>query len=236
MRITRGTALKNLESAVVALPHCFTNITSVSMVTHAGATSDDKSLSWVGVASGFTPAAPAVVDNTIVLRKVGDALTTSGHYATVQFTATSPTFVAGTPPSGCALGSHTFLTAATEGDLWNGNDDASRIFSISGNHPTITIANDTASIAGTVFNDLNGNGTFDALEPPLAGAVISLFADTNTNGVYDVGTDLSAARRPRVAHGSHPGDRPRARSTPRSSPPAPGTSGSAAIRTRSTSM
>src|SRR5207248_584558 len=39
------------------------------------------------------------------------------------------------------------------------------------------------SISGTLFNDLNGNGTRDALEPVLSGWKV--FLDTNKNGVAD---------------------------------------------------
>ena len=40
-----------------------------------------------------------------------------------------------------------------------------------------------ASITGTVFNDLNGNGKLDANEPGIANEQV--FADLNNNGVYD---------------------------------------------------
>ncbi len=41
----------------------------------------------------------------------------------------------------------------------------------------------TGSISGTVYNDANGNGIFDARELPLVGVVV--FADLNLNGVLD---------------------------------------------------
>ena len=45
------------------------------------------------------------------------------------------------------------------------------------------------TIAGVVFNDVDNN-TVLASETPLAGAQVALFRDTNTNGTFDLGTDL----------------------------------------------
>ena len=45
------------------------------------------------------------------------------------------------------------------------------------------------TISGVVFQDANGNQTADSGEG-LSGASLSLFRDSNTNGVYDQGTDL----------------------------------------------
>src|SRR5437764_610938 len=42
-----------------------------------------------------------------------------------------------------------------------------------------------SSIAGVVFNDLNGDGTRQATEPPLGG--MKVFLDLNNNGVADAG-------------------------------------------------
>ncbi len=47
------------------------------------------------------------------------------------------------------------------------------------------------SIAGTVVNDLNANGTVDSGEPPVAGA--SVYLDLNNNGKYDAPKTFSAA-------------------------------------------
>lgn len=46
----------------------------------------------------------------------------------------------------------------------------------------------TATITGTIFNDLNGNGVRDAGEPGLIGW--GVFIDNNNNGVFDPGTDV----------------------------------------------
>ena len=47
---------------------------------------------------------------------------------------------------------------------------------ITDSHGLGTIQNDdnNASIAGTVYNDLNGNGSFDVGEPGIAGVTVSL--------------------------------------------------------------
>jgi subtilisin-like proprotein convertase family protein len=42
-----------------------------------------------------------------------------------------------------------------------------------------------ASISGTVYQDNNGNGAYDAGETPMAG--VTVFADSNNNGVLDLG-------------------------------------------------
>ena len=48
----------------------------------------------------------------------------------------------------------------------------------------------TPSISGTVTYDADGDGNLDPGEVGLAGATMSLFKDTNTNGTFQPGTDL----------------------------------------------
>ena len=194
VRITRTGGTKNLESAVIALPHCFTNSVSVPTMVQVGPTSQDKSNQWVGAASGFDHAAPDRVDNVIRLRNIGDALSSSGQYVTVEFKATAPAFVVGPPPTGCAVGTYTFLTAATEGKAYNSNADVSKIFAISGAHPTVVVSANVAPVCvndsgstpedtqlgdSVVCTDANGN--------PLTYSVVS----TTTNGVLTFNTNGS---------------------------------------------
>ncbi len=47
------------------------------------------------------------------------------------------------------------------------------------------LANDFAVIAGVTFDDLNDNGTRDIGEPAIPGVSVSLFRETNINGVFD---------------------------------------------------
>jgi len=44
-----------------------------------------------------------------------------------------------------------------------------------------------ARIAGTIFNDVNGDGIFDASEPGISGATVSLIQDVNGDGDVDAG-------------------------------------------------
>jgi len=57
-----------------------------------------------------------------------------------------------------------------------------------GTNPSNTGGN--ASIAGTVFNDANGNGTFDPRENALTG--VQMFIDLTGTGVFVLGTDPTA--------------------------------------------
>lgn len=57
--------------------------------------------------------------------------------------------------------------------------------SYGGGTVTLTVAAATGSISGTIYNDLNNNGTVDAGDP--GAASINLYIDTTDNDSYDVG-------------------------------------------------
>ena len=52
--------------------------------------------------------------------------------------------------------------------------------------------NNGLTIGNFVWNDLNNNGTQDAGEPGVAGVIVKLYADNNTDGVAD-GTAIATA-------------------------------------------
>lgn len=49
------------------------------------------------------------------------------------------------------------------------------------------------SIGDTVFRDLDGDGVKDPIEPGISNVTVTLYADTNLNGVVDAGTDAVVA-------------------------------------------
>ena len=51
----------------------------------------------------------------------------------------------------------------------------------------------TGSISGVTFDDKNNNGTYAAGDLPISGVPVSLYEDTNGNGVYDPTTDALVA-------------------------------------------
>jgi uncharacterized repeat protein (TIGR01451 family) len=51
----------------------------------------------------------------------------------------------------------------------------------------------TRSISGTVFNDLDGDGSLDAGEPGMGGIDISLYNDVNSDGLLDGGDTLESS-------------------------------------------
>ena len=58
------------------------------------------------------------------------------------------------------------------------------------------------SIGDQIFNDKNGDGLFNNSDVGIPGAVVALYEDTNSNGVYDAGTDALVAT---TTSGSCPG-------------------------------
>ena len=61
---------------------------------------------------------------------------------------------------------------------------------------------DSLTLGGTVFNDANGNGTFEAGEG-VNGVAVTLYVDTNNNGVFDPGTDAQIATGTTGANGDY---------------------------------
>jgi uncharacterized repeat protein (TIGR01451 family) len=54
--------------------------------------------------------------------------------------------------------------------------------------------NEAASLGGTVFNDVNRNGSYTSgTDSPLANVTVRLYNDVNANGLYDSGTDTLQA-------------------------------------------
>lgn len=51
----------------------------------------------------------------------------------------------------------------------------------------------TGSIGDTVFRDLDGNGVKDPIEPGISNVTVTLYEDTNNNGVIDAGSDAVIA-------------------------------------------
>lgn len=47
------------------------------------------------------------------------------------------------------------------------------------------LANDLAAVSGVTFDDLNGDGTRDVGEPVIPNVSVSIFRESNVNGVYD---------------------------------------------------
>ena len=60
------------------------------------------------------------------------------------------------------------------------------------------LANDLAAVSGVTFDDLNGDGARDVGEPVIPNVTVSLFRETNINGLYD---DAGAAQ-PDVLEGT----------------------------------
>jgi uncharacterized repeat protein (TIGR01451 family) len=102
----------------------------------------------------------------------------------------------GTIPAGSALATKTYQV--TVGSALANNTsftNNARIFSaetdanINDNVSSVTTTAFVPSISGSVLDDLNGDGVDNDGGVGLAGASVSLFVDTNTNGVYNPGTD-----------------------------------------------
>ena len=64
------------------------------------------------------------------------------------------------------------------------NDD-----SLANNFSSVTTNVVVTAISGTVLDDEDGDGVDDS-DPPLAGAIVRLYRDSNTNGVFDSATDV----------------------------------------------
>ena len=103
----------------------------------------------------------------------------------------------GSIPAGSALATKTYqvtvgstLTNNTQftndAKILSAENDAN----VANNASKVTTTVFTPSISGTVLTDPNGDGTDQGDGSGLAGATITLYVDTNTNGTYNAGTDL----------------------------------------------
>ena len=127
IRITRETGSTNVRSAFIALPVCFTSISTPTMVTGAG-----KSSNWTA----------ALTDNGIRLDRSGapsNDLTLNGEFVEVQFTATAS----------CAPGAYTWLTAAASVASKGGSNTVTTVINAQA-QPTMTVAPATRSTSTVV--------------------------------------------------------------------------------------
>ena len=103
----------------------------------------------------------------------------------------------GAIPAGSALATKTYqVTVGTtltnntqftnDAKILSAENDAN----VANNASKVTTTVFTPSISGTVLTDPNGDGTDQGDGSGLAGATITLYVDTNTNGTYNAGTDL----------------------------------------------
>lgn len=92
-------------------------------------------------------------------------------------------------------------TSANPGDVITfaaENQSATRNFGLAA-IPVVTVPSGT--IRGTVYEDINKSKTFDSGETALSGMVVRLYADSNSNGTYEAGTDQFLASRTSNASG-----------------------------------
>jgi fibro-slime domain-containing protein len=100
--------------------------------------------------------------------------------------------------------------------MFNGLIDEVKIFSKALDVDEITLLKDETAqdrnssacenihyISGKVYQDENLNGSFDDADIPMANIGVTLFADTNGNGVYDEGIDTEESSSSTLANGEY---------------------------------
>jgi len=89
-----------------------------------------------------------------------------------------------------------FPTSVIQIQDFDGTRDSRAVVNLTASLSTVDFGyapTGTGSIGDTVFRDLDGDGVKDPIEPGISNVTVTLYEDTNNNGVIDAGSDAVVA-------------------------------------------
>jgi len=131
---------------------------------------------------------------SFVLSTVSLASLAAGNSVDVSFRSTVDNFAAGTAPAltGTSTVNYTGLGSPLTASETTNSVNTTRTDS-GGTVTTNALAEATLTLGNLVFKDNDKDGQFGAGDTGINGVTVKLYVDSNSNGVYDAGTDTLVA-------------------------------------------